>query len=93
MTIYGDKWAAVIPILKYMCFIGLFRSLTITSKWIYQSQAQVNIMFRWEIVRTIFTLLAFAVGIYYKNLELLIQMFLFVTLLLFIPDMYLPLEL
>jgi O-antigen/teichoic acid export membrane protein len=91
-AIYGPKWTEMVPIVRYLCFVGLLRSITITGKWIYQSQARVDIMFRWEMVKTVVTLAGFALGIYLGDLVTFVQIFLAVTVALFYFDLLLPLR-
>lgn len=91
-AVYGPKWTAMVPIVKYLCFVGLLRSIAITGKWIYQSQARVDIMFRWEIVKTAITLGGFALGIYLGDLVVFVQIFLAITVALFYIDLLLPLR-
>lgn len=90
LAIYGPKWADVVPVLEALSIVGFIRSVTITGKWIFQSQGRVDIMFRWEIIRTPLFLLAFFVGVYLQDLAILGQIYLLVSLILLPIDLYLP---
>jgi PST family polysaccharide transporter len=63
LALLGEKWAAVIPILRVFCIVGLLQSISTTTGWLYQSQGRTDWMFRWGIFATIVTLIAFGVGI------------------------------
>jgi len=85
----GPNWNEVVPILQYLCIVGLIRTLTITGKWVFQSQGHVHTMFRWEIFRTSIVIAGFAIGIIsYGTLEKVVQIYLLVSLLFLVPDMW-----
>jgi PST family polysaccharide transporter len=90
LAIYGPKWADVVPILESLAIVGFIRSVTITGQWIFQSQGRVDIMFRWEIIRTPLFLLGFFISVYLQDLTVLGQIYLIVTLILLPIDLYLP---
>jgi O-antigen/teichoic acid export membrane protein len=63
LALFGEKWAAMIPILQVFCLLGTLQSISYTTGWIYQSQGRTDIMFRWGlIVGTIF-ITSFVVGL------------------------------
>lgn len=90
LAIYGPKWTDVVPILETLSIVGFIRSITITGKWLFQSQGRVDIMFRWELVRTPLFVLGFFIGSYLQDLTLLSQLYLIITLLVLPIDLYLP---
>jgi len=67
IVVYGEKWRAVIPVLRIFCITGLGQSIGTTVGWIYISQGRTDIMFRWGgfagIVRIIGLIIGFKWGI------------------------------
>ncbi len=47
LTVYGNKWQEVSPILKIFCFNGALQSVGTTVGWIYIAQGRTDLMFRW----------------------------------------------
>jgi O-antigen/teichoic acid export membrane protein len=63
LIIFGDKWTAMIPILRVLCIVGMLQSVNGTVSWIYNSQGRSDIQFRWILFSGILTFVAFAIGI------------------------------
>ena len=63
LTLYGPKWAAVIPVLQILCLVGIKQPLGTTVGWIYQSQGRTDLMFRWSILSFVVTIISFFIGI------------------------------
>ena len=64
LTIYGNAWAYVIPILRIFCVLGMAQSISSTAGWIYQSQGRTDWMFWWGIVCALLSIGAMILGIY-----------------------------
>lgn len=63
LSIYGAKWAGVIPILKILCLIGVVQSVGTTVGWIYTSQGRTDIMFKWGIFSGVVRAILFVIGL------------------------------
>lgn len=63
ITLLGESWRPMIPILQILSIGGMFQSISGTVGWIFTSQGRTDIIFRWGIVSLIVTLIAFVVGI------------------------------
>lgn len=63
LTVYGDKWVEVIPILQIFCFTGMIQSIGTTVGWIYTSQGRTDIMLKWGLCAGIVTVIAFIIGL------------------------------
>jgi O-antigen/teichoic acid export membrane protein len=63
LTLFGPKWAEVVPILQILCIPALIQSIGTTAGWIYQSQGRTDWMLRWNLVTGPLTIGAFAIGI------------------------------
>jgi len=63
LTFFGDKWAAMIPILQVFGLLGTIQSVGATVHWVYQSQGRTDIMFRWGLVSGSIKIASFVVGL------------------------------
>lgn len=67
-VIYGDKWSAVIDLVRVLCFCGMFQSLGTMSGLIYQSVGKTNLQLKMGILNTtiVFLTLLFCIqyGLY-----------------------------
>jgi O-antigen/teichoic acid export membrane protein len=63
LTLYGAKWAGVVPILQILCVAGLMQPVAATTGWIYQSQGRTDWLFRWGLVASTTMICAFGIGI------------------------------
>ncbi len=68
LTIFGQKWVEVIPILRILCIVGLLQSVNSTVGWIYNSQGRSDIQFWWVLFGGILTFAAFGIGIYWGTI-------------------------
>ncbi len=50
LALFGEKWRAVVPILKILCVVGLIQSILGTVAWIFQSLGKTDWMFQWSII-------------------------------------------
>ncbi len=46
LTVYGEKWTAIIPLLQVLSILGIFQSLSNPAGWIYTSQGRTDLMLR-----------------------------------------------
>jgi len=63
LALFGEKWAAMIPILQVFCLLGMLQSITTTTSWIYQSQGRTDILFRWGLIGGTIYIISFVVGL------------------------------
>jgi O-antigen/teichoic acid export membrane protein len=63
LTLYGAKWRDVIPVLQILCIVGLVQAVGATVGSIYTSQGRTDLQFRWGLVASSITVLAFGIGI------------------------------
>jgi O-antigen/teichoic acid export membrane protein len=68
LTLYGQVWADVIPILAILSLVAVPQSLIATGGWIFQSQGRADWIFRWGIVSAVATLLSVGVGLWIGSL-------------------------
>jgi O-antigen/teichoic acid export membrane protein len=63
LTLLGAGWAAVIPIFKILCGLGLLQSITTTNGWIYQSQGRTSQQFKMGLINSASNVIAFVIGV------------------------------
>ena len=63
LALFGDKWAAMIPILQVFSLLGAIQSIGSTVSWIYQTQGRTDIMFRWGLISGSIFIVSFFVGL------------------------------
>ena len=68
LTAYGPHWLSAVPLLRALCVAGLVQSSLMTSNWLYQSQGRTDWMFRWGMVLSVSTVVAFVVGVHWGAL-------------------------
>ncbi|HEY6560052.1 MAG TPA: MOP flippase family protein [Polyangiaceae bacterium] len=69
VTLYGEKWRPVIPVLRIFCVVGAFQSLGTTVGWIYQSQGRTDVMFRWGLVASLLIIASIVFGVWLGSIE------------------------
>jgi O-antigen/teichoic acid export membrane protein len=85
LTVYGVKWAEVIPILQILCGIGLLAALITPAKWIYMSQGKTDWMLRLEIASSILLIVLKTAGAFTGNILLVALSFVVAYVLLIVP--------
>ena len=63
LTLYGEQWAASIPVFQILCIIAIIQPNRSTMGWIYTSQGRTDIQFKWSIISGITAITAFLIGI------------------------------
>jgi PST family polysaccharide transporter len=63
LTLFGDKWAEVIPVLQVLCVTGTIQSVGTTTGWIYISQGRTRLMFRWGLSAGALFAMAMIIGL------------------------------
>ena len=63
LTLYGERWREVIPLLRVLSLVGLAQAVNATVGWIYQSQGRTDLQFRFVVAAAALTYVAFAVGL------------------------------
>ena len=63
LALFGDKWAAMIPLLQVFSLLGAIQSISTTVGWIYTSQGRTDIMFRFGLISGSIFIISFVVGL------------------------------
>jgi O-antigen/teichoic acid export membrane protein len=62
-VVLGNKWLSAITVIKILCPLGMVQSIVTTVGHIFNSTSRTSTAFRWTLVSTPITVLAFAVGL------------------------------
>lgn len=65
LTVYGEKWRGVVPLIRILCLTGLAQSLGTTVGWIYNSQGRTDLQLRWGLCAFIVRTLSFVGGLHW----------------------------
>jgi len=68
LALFGDKWAAMIPLLQVFSLLGAIQSISTTVGWIYTSQGRTDIMFRFGLISGSIFIISFVVGLRWGTL-------------------------
>jgi PST family polysaccharide transporter len=49
LTVYGDNWTDVIPMIRILALVGIVQSLSNPTGWLYLSQGRTDWMFWWGV--------------------------------------------
>ncbi|GAA4303683.1 hypothetical protein GCM10023183_16490 [Nibribacter koreensis] len=88
LSIYGDKWVNVVPILQVLCVVGLVQSITTTVGWIFNSQGKTKVQLRWALFTSTFRCISFFVGIQWGVMGVAMA-YMLGTLMLSVPSLFL----
>jgi O-antigen/teichoic acid export membrane protein len=65
LTLYGPRWADVVPVLQILCVAGLMQPVASTVGWLYQSQGRTDLLFRWGFIASCVLVCGFVIGIHW----------------------------
>lgn len=63
LTVFGNKWSPIIPILQIFCILGAIQSIGTTKGWIFNSQGRTDIQFRLGFLSAFVRGIAFIIGL------------------------------
>ncbi len=63
LTIYGDRWAPVIPLLQILSVVALIQVVTGTASWVFITQGRTDLLFRWATFSSITAIASFVIGL------------------------------
>jgi O-antigen/teichoic acid export membrane protein len=62
MTVFGEKWSGMIPLLQAFCLVAVKQPVS-TMSWVFQSQGRTDLQFRWAVFSGVVTITFFVVGV------------------------------
>jgi len=89
LTLFGDKWAGMIPILQVFSVLAIIQSIGTTVGWIYMSQGRTDVLFRWGLVSGSIFIVSFGVGLRWGALGVAIA-YTIANFLLWYPSWEIP---
>jgi O-antigen/teichoic acid export membrane protein len=90
ITVFGEKWKEVIPVLRVLCLAGMTQSVGTTVGWIYNSQGRTDVQFKWGIITFIIRITAFIIGLRWGILGIAVAYLLSGYLILWYPSWAIP---
>jgi O-antigen/teichoic acid export membrane protein len=63
LVLLGPDWVAAGPVFRVLAIAGFWQSVAATTGWLFQATGQTDRMFRWALVSTGVTLVAFVAGL------------------------------
>lgn len=91
-TVFGPDWSQIIPLLVVFIPLGLTQSIGTTVGAIYQAKGRTDIMFKWGLVSSVITILAFCIGVNWGVMGVAVA-YAACTILLSYPGFVIPLRL
>lgn len=88
LTLYGQKWIALIPLVRIFSLLGLVQSIGATVGWIYQSQGRTDLLFRWGVFAGIMSVSSILIGIWLGTLEAVAACYAFTSGVLLIYPLF-----
>jgi PST family polysaccharide transporter len=92
LTIFGAKWAAVIPLIQILTPVGLMQSIMTTVGTIYQAKGRTRTLFAWGLGSSLLTIVAFLAGLRWGVLGIA-KSYAIVMLVLVVPCFVIPFRL
>jgi len=90
LTVYGEKWAEVIPILQILSIVGLLQSMMNPVGWLYTSQGQTRVFFWWGVFGAGLLIAAILIGAALGSLASLSTCYAIANVILFYPAIAIP---
>jgi O-antigen/teichoic acid export membrane protein len=90
LTLYGAKWAGVIPIYRILCWVSLVHILSSTSGWLFNAQGRTDQTFLWAVLSFAVLGVAIYVGGRQGSVTAVAWSYLIGQLLLLYPSLEMP---
>lgn len=90
LSLYGEKWIGVIPILRILCVAGLVQTLLNPTGWLYTSQGRTDWLFRWGVIAGGALVMSIVVGILLGSVQTVSLCYAVVNVLLLYPGIAVP---
>ncbi len=91
LTLFGESWRPLIPVLRVVCAAGAFQSLGTTVGWIYQALGRTDVMLRYGAVASAAIAASIVVGVWMGSiLSVAVSYTIMTTLILPYPQFAVP---
>ncbi len=88
ITLLGETWRPIIPVLQVLSLTGLTQSVSTTVGWIFTSQGRTDVLLKWGIYSLAVLAVTFAVGLRWGILGVAVAYVISGLLLLTLPGWY-----
>ena len=61
-AVLGERWLAMVPILRILCTVGFFQPIGNSTGWLYTALGRTDIMFKWGILMGVMHVAGFFIG-------------------------------
>jgi PST family polysaccharide transporter len=68
-TLLGERWLAVVPVLRILALVGLFQTICSPLGWIAQSQGRAEVQSKWGLFAGTLVVMAIGIGAYTRTLS------------------------
>lgn len=65
LTMYGEKWRGVVPLIRIFCLTGMEQSIGTTVGWIFNSQGRTDLQLHLGVFTFVVRSLAFVIGLHW----------------------------
>ncbi|RLC21973.1 MAG: colanic acid exporter [Deltaproteobacteria bacterium] len=93
LSIFGEKWSSVIPLLMILAPVGMIQSVGSTVGAIYQAKGRTDWMFRWGIATGTFASISFIIGMRWGIMGIAWTYFLVSLIVFAYPNFAIPFRL
>jgi PST family polysaccharide transporter len=90
LTLFGSKWAEVVPLIQILCFVGMLQVLANPVGLIYTSQGRTDWMFWWGLGGAGALILSVGIGAFFGSAKSVAIAYLIGNLLLSAPCLAIP---
>ncbi len=89
-VLFGERWAAVAPVLRILCGVGAIHALLNPTVWLYHATGRTGLLFLWGVVSSIALVGAFVIGASLGSIESVATLYLAASAALAVPGLLLP---
>lgn len=90
LSIFGQKWIEVVPIIRILAVVGLLQTLTHPTGWVYTSQNKTNLMFYIGLIVSTVIVISIVIGIILGTIQWVAYCYLIANFLIIYPVIKIP---
>lgn len=90
LTVFGEKWVALIPLLRILLWVGLLQAFMNPTGWLYMSTGRTDWMFWWGIYSSITLIASIFIGIAFGSILTVAICYAIINIINFMPCIAIP---
>lgn len=90
LTVYGNEWVGVIPVIRILALVGIAQSLTNPTGWLYLSQGRTDWMFWWGVGGAGTLIVSILLGVSLGSVNTVATCYAIANILLLYPGIAIP---